>query len=557
MAGRKTGAVPNFDKRVWTAEMGKELSEILARLSFGMNGLQGGPATPSQVQAGVDADAGVDQAVANADHVHDIETAAPSVYVAFGGSSDEGSGSALMRADARLVLSQGSTDGWGLFWASSTSAWVERAPYIQVSAGTSSGSIPDLVFSNSNGVSFGLNGSTITGSIAAPNVNFSAGTTSNNLGSVVFSNSNGVSFGLDGSTITATFVGGGNLNLSAGTTSNNLTAVTFDNAGGVSFGLNGSVVTASAPGAAPSPVNFSAGTTSGDLGSVVFSNSNGVSFGLDGSTITASISPSVGGGATISSYENNAGPMQTMTWPGAAASVSHAAAFQLPQNGSFSFIRFPVLFTQSSTGITTVASSADMSQARYWTFNAVIYSLGTGASSQSLMSVTSGSAGWTILKSASIATNGTQGSYTQAMTFQQEGSSVTRSTQYSASSTVMPISSGWFTGFTQGRLLDINFAVSLSPGPYWLIAGYTSSNASNSTRFANASVAGAWYSNHYGFSQANIAFSAFNTTGLSVGYLGGGSFSTAGGGTVAALHVTQISSSGSNNRMMFQLLRSA
>jgi hypothetical protein len=39
-------------------------------------------------------------------------------------------------------------------------------------------------------------------------VNFSAGTTSNNLGSVVFSDSNGVSFGLNGSTITASVAAG-------------------------------------------------------------------------------------------------------------------------------------------------------------------------------------------------------------------------------------------------------------------------------------------------------------------------------------------------------------
>jgi hypothetical protein len=63
------------------------------------------------------------------------------------------------------------------------------------------------LFSNKNGVSFGLDGTNITGSVAAgvPSpVNFSAGTTSSDLGSVVFSNSNGVSFGLSGSTITGT-----------------------------------------------------------------------------------------------------------------------------------------------------------------------------------------------------------------------------------------------------------------------------------------------------------------------------------------------------------------
>jgi hypothetical protein len=55
-----------------------------------------------------------------------------------------------------------------------------------------------------------LNTISIVGATAAGSpVNFSAGTTSNDLGSVVFSNSNGVSFGLNGSTITASVAAAG------------------------------------------------------------------------------------------------------------------------------------------------------------------------------------------------------------------------------------------------------------------------------------------------------------------------------------------------------------
>ena len=76
-------------------------------------------------------------------------------------------------------------------------------------------------------------------------VNFSAGTQSSDLASIVFSNSNGVTFGLSNGTITASAVGGGggSLNVSAGTTSQNLTNVVFSNSNGISFGLNGSTVT--------------------------------------------------------------------------------------------------------------------------------------------------------------------------------------------------------------------------------------------------------------------------------------------------------------------------
>lgn len=80
------------------------------------------------------------------------------------------------------------------------------------------------------------------------NINISAGSTSNNLSKVVFSNLNGVTFGLNGSTVTASVntAGGGltNINVSAGTTSNNLSALTFANSNGITFGINASSITA-------------------------------------------------------------------------------------------------------------------------------------------------------------------------------------------------------------------------------------------------------------------------------------------------------------------------
>lgn len=64
---------------------------------------------------------------------------------------------------------------------------------INLSAGTTSNNLTNFVLSNSNGLAFGLNGSTITGSYTVPTQT-----------QYVFSNSNGVSFGTNGSTVTAT-----------------------------------------------------------------------------------------------------------------------------------------------------------------------------------------------------------------------------------------------------------------------------------------------------------------------------------------------------------------
>lgn len=243
-----------------------------------------------------------------------------------------------------------------------------------------------FVLSASNGLAFGTNGSTVTGSYSQSAQAFSASGGSSTFSTLNFANSNGVTFSNSAGSVVASYNstsaagqgttfagtnisasmtlntaglnlalsgaagGGGSPNISAGTTSGNLGSIVFSNSNGVSFGLNGSTITASASGAGasvtvlaqsqttgqsssgtlalsalnvagygiisvgwsastlqisgPGTTNFanlsvSAGTTSGSLGSLVFSNSNGVSFGLNGSTITASAAGG-GGGAAIS-----------------------------------------------------------------------------------------------------------------------------------------------------------------------------------------------------------------------------------------------------------------
>jgi hypothetical protein len=201
---------------------------------------------------------------------------------------------------------------------------------INLSGGTTSQNLSKFEFNNANGVSFGLNGSTITASVAAAGgaqtgiSGISGGTTLMTSGTASFADSNGVSWGVNGNTITATVATNyqsqgaylttamlsnaatiSNINVSGGTTSNNLSNIVFSNSNGVSFGLNGSTITGTVAtnyqsqgaylttamqsnAATISNVNLSAGTTSNNLSAFVFSNSNGVSFGLNGSTVTGS-----------------------------------------------------------------------------------------------------------------------------------------------------------------------------------------------------------------------------------------------------------------------------
>jgi hypothetical protein len=80
---------------------------------------------------------------------------------------------------------------------------------VDIAAGTQTATSGTVFFSNSNGVSFGMLGSSVITASALANINVSAGTTSNNLSAITFANSNNVSFGLNGSTMTASIAIGG------------------------------------------------------------------------------------------------------------------------------------------------------------------------------------------------------------------------------------------------------------------------------------------------------------------------------------------------------------
>jgi len=171
---------------------------------------------------------------------------------------------------------------------------------VQPAVGSLQGSSGTIVFSNSNGITFGGNASTITAShngITSQTVQtqsnvqgISAGTQVGRTGDIVFSDSNGISFGMSGSTrVTASYTVPSTagllsaINISAGTTSQNLSALVFSNSNGVSFGMNGSTITATVnPGAAAGIAAIQVSDTTYTSGTVNFSNANGITFGSSG-----------------------------------------------------------------------------------------------------------------------------------------------------------------------------------------------------------------------------------------------------------------------------------
>lgn len=142
--------------------------------------------------------------------------------------------------------------------------------------------------------------------VAAGNITISAGASSDALGSVVFSNSNGVSFGLNGSTITASHNGLTSQSapaFSASGGSSTFQTLVFSNANGLTFTNNAGSVQASytVPTVTNSSLTLSDAATSLTIARLAFSQSNGLTLSLS----TNGASATVVGSYTVPSVTNS------------------------------------------------------------------------------------------------------------------------------------------------------------------------------------------------------------------------------------------------------------
>lgn len=117
--------VPKLTGGEFDEKKRRDLEEFLRAMFKGNSALMGAPPDPVEIQAGVSADPGSDIHPANAAHVHPVDTAAPSLPVAYDGTpASEGTGTALMRADAQLVLQDGDAVNDTLVWNGTN--WVSQ-----------------------------------------------------------------------------------------------------------------------------------------------------------------------------------------------------------------------------------------------------------------------------------------------------------------------------------------------------------------------------------------------------------------------------------------------
>lgn len=373
------------------------------------------------------------------------------------------------------------TGAGGIFASIAASA----VPGIVFSAGTASSNLTKVVFSNSNNITFGLNGSVITASFFQSVIPIAAGSQQATAG-VSFVNSNGITWGMSNSSdITASFNGLTTQTVQpvAASASNGsflFSTLGFSNANGVTFGSSaGGIITASVAAGAAASITFSAGTSSAALNSLVFADSNGVSFGLNGSTLTASVA-TVGGAINFVEFEPQ---------PAAVNGVFQAlfssfntyigAAFALPGNINNKYARMLLNFTMGATNATTLGSAtATGSYGETGTFQAMFYSSGTGASSNSLILISSNTCSTCHVVSFSM-TNTTQYTISHLISFPQEGVQSTFSSTKAFSTNSYVNSTSNVANFLGKKFMDFDLTASLTGGNYVFMAGQYSSDSSS------------------------------------------------------------------------------
>ncbi len=432
---------------------------------------------------------------------------------------------------------------------------------ILVSAGTVTTNGSAFTFSNSNNFSFGLGTGTaagiITASYTVPTVTNSAWTlsdaaTSITVARLAFTNSNGLTLSLSTATGgSATVIGSytvPTVTNSSWTVSDSATSATvgrlmFSNANGVSFGLitsnNGSQSVTGSIATTYAGTGFTTATTAGTV-IVGTLNTSGLSMGVPAYLTTAEQSRSpLSYYANIPFYPNVSLPTTT-----ADSNTFQVFPLSIQEKLSIGYLRFIAFGTFTSTTLATSAVnnatgfSTAFSETLQW--NAVLYTVGSGASSRSLQYVYSTSAGMTYAVSVSQAStsNASQATVSQAFTFPREGFTTnSTSTNYATTATTTPILTTQFN--LQGNVyLDIPFATSLSAGNYWMAVNRMTGTVGGKNMDVNYKF--------YGVNQSNVSFNALNqATNVSncAFQLGLGSWTTNVAQTTSSIAFASISAS--------------
>ena len=416
-----------------------------------------------------------------------------------------------------------------------------------------------LSFDGAGNVSVGYsNGSVvISGGTAAPSpVNFSAGTTSNNLGSVVFSNSNGVTFGLSGSTITASasaqsagFYAVGNTTQNSSTTLD-IRTVSFDGLGAQTVGYSNGSIQLSVP-----------NTSS-------LSGTGGISISTNGQTISIS-------GPKLTNFEPV--PLLNGITTSFAPGIGtwQFEPFYLPAvvsggrvNRLFSFAATASILRGSTANFSN-ATTGSRSVSFTYGNSLAVYSLGAGTNSTRLESLWSNTFSVGIAHSVSVASaagstltisNGATLSYVASI--DSAGNYTTSSTSQSSTfNGTSSLNSSAVTGAVSNLLailsgqlvIPVGLNTTLNPGNYWLGQAFSTASTTTGTSADVWSFVGqtAFQGNT---AQSNRNWGATATTSGSQEYPGHGFYASVSASPPSPVAFSDIRTI--SNRLYFNIVNS-
>lgn len=196
---------------------------------------------------------------------------------------------------------------------------------------------------------------------AGGSVNFSAGGASGNLASIVFSNSNGVSFGLNGSTLTASAAGGGVNIAASNTTFTSGTVVMSVQAGAMTISSGAQSVLFSVP--ATSSLVGASGLTVSTAGSTI---------SVGNQALTRFFVPSANNLTPLSAFGNATISFQYMSVPQPVtasridALVSHSGATSATTNTcAIAVSMYAAVYTNNASTLSSLSSGSTQTT---WTY---------------------------------------------------------------------------------------------------------------------------------------------------------------------------------------------
>lgn len=286
-------------------------------------------------------------------------------------------------------------------WLTTAMASNRGSDFVQATAAFAGTNASGTIASDGISVSVGnyITTAMLSNAVTLSNIRVSGGTTSNLLSAITFADGNGISFGLDASTITASHNGltsQSNQNVTAANGGFAFQTLSFSNANGISFGTSaGSAITAS-HNALTSQSNqaFSADAAS-TFQTLVFQDSNGVSFsnnagslrvthGLQFTSNTSNITSnalhsSASRVFNVVAATNNTGGGTASLSSDVSFTNANGVTFYTSAGGAVAASYTVPTVTNSSWTVSDAGTSGTVGRLAFTNLNGVTLSLSTGA----------------------------------------------------------------------------------------------------------------------------------------------------------------------------------